>query len=733
MKTKRPMLPLLGAAIMMLQILLPAGYAAAAAAASLQAYGTDTVAGYPALLKSSPVAPNASVTFQVTKADGSTINVPARSDASGVAKANLSDYHTRMAGRYLLSASVNGFSSGQSSFKVVTDKVDGANSSVTASSSLAQADGKDTLEVKVRLADRLGNPVSGHVVQLISSRADDKVTSNVYNDSTDQEGVITFNVSSSASGASTFTAVDTTSNTVLANRAQGAFVGSGSYLADAGGNFGFLNIAKAATGTLHHFEITDVPSNVQPGQNVGFRITAQDDGNQTVQNYSGKVHFSAEGSNSSNVTLPEDYTFKAEDLGTHNFSLGLSFALAGTYKIVVNDLDNPLIKGEKVVTVGSNNGDNNQPPGNGSKPTIESPIPGTYSQKAQTVTGKAPAGSNIKIFDNEQEIGTAQTGSDGKFSFQTPNLNDGLHKMYVVTLDSNQSVQNTSETVQFTIDTTAPKVDEITLKPQSGIKSGDVVTIDVLSEENLSQAAAVFNADITELNPSLDKPGHYIGSVKAPATSGVYPIDIILVDQLGNEASYKAKAQVNVSAEGGTATTDQTPDTQTPSDQPTEPTNPPSKVTGLISYAKDKTVTLVWEAATATANAQIKHYRVYYGNDPSNLSSYVNTKDAATTWYVPNLENGKEYYFALTAFDDKGVESKDKSEVVSGIPFVTETSTLPKPTDELNKDAQANLHGVSLEDNPPDKVNEGGPEVLWLLSGAGFVSSLVLRKKKIKN
>ncbi|HLG26113.1 MAG TPA: Ig-like domain-containing protein [Candidatus Gracilibacteria bacterium] len=723
------------AGLMLVTTVVPRAYVQALSFDELQGYGVDTIAGYSTLLTSSKTYPNREVVFHVGKPEGGVVTVSATTDQSGIAKVDLYDYHTRRAGTYSVGAALKGsLPISRTSFTVYPDEVSEEKSTLGVQKNVARADGNDQVYVTVTLHDQYGNPFQGHSVSLISSRAHDNVAAASGSSTTDSNGNVHFVVSSGESGVSVLSAVDSTSGGVLASRAQVAFLKADAYMDDVGGSLtSFIPIAAAQdAGPLHHFEIGDLPETIQPNQNVTFRVTAQDQNDLTVENYTGVVHFSADGDNGSNVELPEDYTFKAEDLGTHQFSLGLKFTTAGTYKIVATDINNTAIKGEKTVTAGS--GGTQQQQG-GAKPVITSPQSGTSSQNVQTITGSAPAGMNIKIFDNDQEIGAVQADSSGSFSYQTTPLSDGDHEVYVVTLDSSNTVQGTSDTIMLTIDTTAPTVDEIQITPTTGIMPGQVLSIKVLSEENLSEAAMIFNSEIFELTPSLDQPGAYVASLTAPATAGEYTIDVVLVDELGNESTSASVATVAVSADGGSVATQEetqqeTQETQTQETQVSD-NLPPSQVFGVIAYGSDKRVTLIWEAATD--EGAVDHYKVYYGLDPANLDQQADTFDAATTWYIPDLENGKEYFFAISAVDDLDTESLTMSELVSGIPFTLEVQTqLPeRPTAPLASGGDdALLHGAAIEGRVPPEMSKQGPEALWLLVGTGGVSAFVRRLRR---
>jgi hypothetical protein len=189
----------------------------------------------------------------------------------------------------------------------------------------------------------LKNPLVGHSVKLFSSRAEDKIQAK--NAVTNDKGEIEFVVASSTKGLSGLTVMDTTEDAILDQRLSVVFV-DGAIIADAGGDLIKTAWAQDA-GPLAGFELSEFPTTINAKQNVSFKVRAIDAQGLTVQNYTGTIRFSAEGDNSSGVDLPENYKFLAEDLGEHQFNLGLSFTEGGTYKVLVNDLNDKFKQGEK--------------------------------------------------------------------------------------------------------------------------------------------------------------------------------------------------------------------------------------------------------------------------------------------------------------------------------------------------------------------------------------------------
>jgi hypothetical protein len=217
---------------------------------------------------------------------------------------------------------------------------------------------------------------------------------------------------------------------------------------------------------------------------------------------------------------------------------------------------------------------------------------------------------------------------------------------------------------------------------------------------------------------------------------------VLVSDELQNEKTYENVATVNVDPAGGkidktlpdktgTTTGTTTPDTgntTTGTDTTTPPAKAaaPSQVSGVIAYGSDKRVTLVWDAATGEKT--IKFYKIYYGEDVKNLSKNIVTKDASTTWYIPNLENGKEYFFAITAIDADGTESENRSEIVSGIPFMLEIKNAlsQSPTQPLT---QPDLKPAAYSGPFPPSTSQSGPEVLWLIVPSLGLAGLLKKKK----
>jgi len=705
---------------------------------SVVAVANDTVAGQETMVKAKNFGANEMVNFSIEKPDGLTLSLSTKANANGEAVADIYDYHTRTAGTYWVKAfsSDKTLNTLKTSFTVFPAGLDGTNSVVEYSRSVLKADGVDAAEVRVKLQDQFGNALDGRSVKLISSRRADVIFPATI--VSDQDGQANFTVKSSVVGLSNLSAMDLADDLILDQRASLSFVANSDYLADAGGDLIMKAHAQDA-GPLVGFEILDLPPSIKPNENISFKVRAVDANALTVQNYSGTVRFSAEGENSSGVTLPANYKFLATDLGQHQFNLGLSFAKAGTYKIVVNDLVDKFKKGEKTVVVGDSVVGQSAN-ASSSKPVISAPVAGTYSQSEQTISGSAKASSSVKIYDNSKEIGTTPVGPSGKFTFQTPALADGAHNLYISNIDTiTAAVLGTSDAVVINIDTKAPVLEDLVLEPNSNIKAGSVINVKVFTEKKLSQAAVIFNFDIVQLTASIDDPSVYVGTIQAPADAGVYKLSVLLVDELQNEKTFEDQATITVDPKGGKIETVTKPvaPVEAGKEVATLPAEnggeilpivgAPSQVSGVIAYGSDKRVTLVWDAAMD--DKLVKNYKIYYGGDVKSLTQLAMTKDASTTWYVPALENGKEYFFAVAAVDDEGNESTLRSEMVSGIPFMLEINNAL--TESPTKPLDDGLRPAAYSGPFPTNTAKTGPE-LFLVFGASAALGAFWQNRKGK-
>ena len=610
----------------------------------LEVSGIDTIAGYSALIKTKATLSNKGITFKVKKPSGSEILIPAQTNAQGIAKVDLYDYHTRRAGIYETSAKFeeNETFGPVSTFRIYPDEVSSEQSLIHASKQTALANNLDQIAVSMSLKDSYGNAIQGHTVELISSRSLDKIVRSSRQVYTDARGEISFLVGSEKPGISVYSAYDSTVNQTLNQRVKVVYYGvSQDPLLMGGDEIGYdTPLAYAQSdedlAPVTTLKIEDLNDIIKINDTASFTVAAYTETSEVATHYTGTVRFSSTDDNSS---LPADYTFRSEDLGSHTFSLGLSFITPGVQILSVNDLANADLGGRAEITVTTED-----ITGLDGTITLLSPIEGTYSQSTIEVSGDAPVGYLVKIYANDQEIGETYVGTDRHFIYQAE-LASGLHTVYAALLDEDDTILEVSDEVSIHVDLAGALIDYLEITPTQ-TTPGTLIEAKLLSEPDLYQISVIVGDSIYELTESLEQAGTYTASLAAPSVEGSYPVDVILVDQLGNESSLKAQATLTVVG--------------------SETAPYPSKVTGVSTTPGDNRITLSWNPATDDQG--IYHYQIYYGLDSAVLDQFVETYDDATTWYVPNLTPGKTYYFQITALDFDNNENPERSTVVSAIP-----------------------------------------------------------------
>ncbi len=668
--------------------------------AGIESFALDTVAGYGTLLKTSVISPGQSVVFTVQNPSGQQLFYTAKSDASGVAKFDLPDYQTRMAGTYYVTAE---FASTKipgppKPFRVSPDTVSSSRSTVEASSSVVRLGDGSGVTMKITLVDAYGNPFSNHLVRLLSTRTRDSIQAANRTGVTDAHGVVQFLVRSTEPGASLYTAYDLTGEVVLDYRPQILYTNNAFSALPVGGDdtqastASVLSSSSVASTTLpldassnadrvQIFEFEDLPTTLYKNDPFTITVATYDMQKNVVSNYTGKIHFSIKGTNGNLANLPDDYTFLDQDLGKHTFSLGFQFQQSGTYTLRVEDTANKNIYGEKDLVIGDARESKGTASGN---VALTSPSNGKSRDNLQNFSGTTQPGKDVKFFDNNVEIGKATAGLDGAFHYTTSALADGEHVFYAAAVDEAGTVLGTSDKVTVTVDNTPPTLGTLTFDPNVNVAPGSPVVVTVISEAHLSKSSLVIDEVSYDLTATGDRADAYTASIAAPKKPGDYTFQILLADEVGNEAVLKDQGLLKVTG-----------------------SQIPGPVSHLEAQAGNGMVNLVWGAAKDDKG--VVNYRVYYGTAFDALTEKVDTHDNATTWYIPDLQNGVSYFFKVVAIDEDGQEGES----------VDPVSALPDASLEL------------LFPSAPDVMGETGPEVLWLLFPS-FFGARLLRKRTVR-
>ncbi len=665
------------------------------------AYGTDTVAGYASLLKSSVLTANKNITFVVEKPDLSVVRIPAQTDIDGIAKADLYGHQTKMAGVYKVSLYYTGSSdtSAQSVFSVYPDQVSKTQSMLLATTKMLEASSEDHSFVRVTLYDAYRNPIKDHQVKLFSSRPKDVIEA-INTGITDENGRASFKVYSDYVGVSVYTAMDVSSNVILDAREELVFYAP--IPKEIGGNFLLdssifqANIMESSNddlvipGPVDHFEIEGLKSTIKVNTDQTLTIVAKDKDGNIAKNYMGSILISTP--DDENAILPNngEYTFKEADQGKFTFNLALRFSHVGNQFVQVLDKNNWKISGEKSVEIIPQQAVNVSE--HSSSLQIKSPTDGgRFGSNLIVITGQGDPNINLKIFDDDIKIADTETDSDGFFTYQAKNLSSGSHTFYLMSEDG-----QVSQSVSISIDINPPVLNSISIHPDGAVHSGEMIRVSISSEPNLDSVLLRIQGLEKELYPEAGQSGTYAGSFSAPSSSGSYPIDLLLVDDLGNKSEFKSQKTILVGED--------------------ELSYPP-KVENVEGISSDSEIILSWDPVK-NHTSSISSYHIFYGTSYENLDKNIQSSGDSNILKIENLLNGTQYFFSVKAVDSKGLESEESSVVISVTP---NSNTSLSENDSSNEDNQTNIESEFL--NPSAEAQEASENATMNI-GAGASSSL---------
>lgn len=559
-----------------------------------------------------------------------------------------------------------------SSLTVHPDALDAHKSSMQL---LAQRGGEAS--VLVTLVDRFSNPLSGRLVELISSNTADRITSS--SKETNSHGEILFTIQGTKD-ISALRAMDLLSSTVLdqslmiasshqhsvggplaanlvgsqASTVEGKQFSRGKPVPAEPISFGASILdtnfranlgSQGEAARLDSFDIQvlrgRVPVNmIDVSDFYDIQITALDQFAERFLDYEGTVYLY---STDEYAELPKEgaieFTFGFE--GQRYYTLGLQLSTPGKHTLIISDHPtNPQnvlgrldieVTGQEVV-------------GPEFSMNITSPAPEvTLNETDVLVTGNGPPFINI-IIEGGKETVTDETDRDGNFA--VPIALDETRESHTITVKDKDG-RHAEDTVNFSIDITPPAITSVTFMPEAPTEETDVLVI-VESEPNLENVSMQFGGETFELITTDPTSGKYQVLFTAPAGKSVHTPEFTVTDAYGNSTSENSASFSTILR-----------------DLPIVP--------NLRTTSEINAVGLNWDLID---NPPIDAYRIYVGVTPDEFLYTLDTDrptDAAT---VAGLQPGATYYFAVTALQGER-ESAEKSAVAQATVLGVELKVAP--------------------------------------------------------
>jgi len=597
-----------------------------------------------------------SATLFVLPPYGIEIVLSATANKDGTMTVQLAGAQTQVAGTYEAEVvdNVSERTLVATSFDVLPESLDPANSTIQLSRGMIIPDGEDRAEVEVILRDQYGNTLPSRPVKLISNRSVDTITP--LSSETDVSGMQRFAISTYSPGIISIRAIDLLSSELIDGEveidangsAMGGYYNTYNYPQQqmpvqqyntysnqsapmyrqnrlVGSVMGSTLIGQMQNGfdVVESF-IIEAPDELNVNEDATIRITAVDQNGRQVEDYTNVVLLS---STDPTAILPlnGEVPFRAQNLGEKILTLGLRFRTPGEHILLVQDSADSTISAQVVIRViGSGTIDN-------TTITITSHEKDSYVNTTNiTLEGKGSPFSNVIVTGGVSDV-RGETDSDGAFSIPVE-LNDNQvdHTLRV----RDESGLHDSGNLHLMLDNTPPEIELVTFSPVDPEEEG-TLTLVVESESDLASVTVNINDEDIDVPENKGKPGTYELIFNAPVAGNYQPV-VTAVDAAGNETDVRSTIIVKPRSL--------------------------QQVQNVTIESKVGAVALRWDPMTAE---RVDAYRIYVGEDPENFLYTLDTNRATAAATVEGLNPGSTYFFAVTALQGDR-ESSEKSEVVQG-------------------------------------------------------------------
>lgn len=379
-----------------------------------------------------------------------------------------------------------------------------------------------------------------------------------------------------------------------------------------------------AQAEMNRFDIDDLPSVVEVQAPISFTVQALNEGQEENVSYTGTIKIEA--LNDVNAVTPNDYTFVLQDAGEHRFVESIVFNSVGTKTIKITDVDDEDITAEFNIEVV----DSSSVDAEGALLQIESPTSTVYSENRILVKGKTDPGLEVVVLEGGAEFYTFDAEVDGSFTELLPPLEDGVYDFRFRVGETLSSIIN------LEIRTGGVSVRSFVLS-KNEVSPVELIDVELELTSGANSASIILNGVKSDLFKQDVTGTYFTGQVTSPVGNGQYPVNLMVIDDLGNASTIESSEVVVVTGE-----------------EIREDVNASSsKIDNITGASLDKRVKLNWSAPNGR---DVLFYSIKYGVSPDNLGLIVDTNTSSTEWYVPNLENDREYYFRVFAVSPNGDE-----------------------------------------------------------------------------
>ncbi len=171
------------------------------------------------------------------------------------------------------------------------------------------------------------------------------------------------------------------------------------------------------------------------------------------------------------------------------------------------------------------------------------------------LSGTAEPGSVVTILDGNDIVGSVTTGSNGQWSYQLPQLDDGSYSLTTTVTDTAGNTGPASDPVAFTVDATLPDATSLVVSNDNGT-TPQPLTNGALTTDNTPLLSGTAEPDSLI---TLYDGGVVIGSVTADGdgnwsfsspvlTDGQHTLSATVTDEVGNVSAPSGALTINIDA-----------------------------------------------------------------------------------------------------------------------------------------------------------------------------------------
>ncbi|RYA57872.1 Ig-like domain-containing protein [Enterobacter cloacae complex sp. 4DZ3-28B] len=321
----------------------------------------------------------------------------------------------------------------------------------------------------------------------------------------------------------------------------------------------------------------------------------------------------------------------------------------------------------------------------------------TTDDPTPTLSGKAEAGSTVKIYDQNGLLGEVTAKADGTWSFSpVAKLPEGEHRFHVTATDRAGNTSADSDDFVLTLDYTAPDASKVSITDvvddfgsvtgsvTSGGKTDDNTPLIKGTGAEAGNTITVYNGDKVIGTAKVQADGTWELQVTKALPDGTYNLTVKETDSVGNTTAASPEYIIQIDAGGQPLP----PTLSSVEDDVAPHTGPLQK----DATTNDNTLLLT---GTAEANVTV---RIYGG--PNGTTLLGETKaDAQGKWSfnTPKLADGV-HTFVAEAINDIGQVSPQ----TGGFPITVDTSAPGEVTGFIVSDNEGPKTGVLANGDTTD-------------------------------